>query len=333
MSETIKNNISLISLVTIASISLMVMLHYMKPVLVPFVFSIFLYFIVSPATDWIQTNLKLPRVFAVVISFFFLIAFFSVFISILASSISGFIQSSGIYQAQLLRLFDEVLVTLTQMGFTLDLSIIRKFLTSLPVLDWFRNVSGSIVVIIGNILLVLIFTFFLIIGEVKQSANSVFSGEVRQKITRYIMVKFFTSSLTGLFVFIVLTAFRLELASTFAVLTFLFNFIPNIGSIIALSLPIPIAFLQFGIGIPFILVIVIPGIIQFAIGNILDPKLMGASLGLHPVVVLLSLLFWGFIWGIAGLFLSVPMTAVLKLLFERSSYTQRLARLMEGYLY
>ena len=67
------------------------------------------------------------------------------------------------------------------------------------------------------------------------------------------------------------------------------------------------------------------------IGNIIDPKLMGENLGLHPAIILLSLLFWGFIWGVPGMFLSVPMTAIIKLLLSRSKKTQSIAKILEGH--
>jgi len=116
----------------------------------------------------------------------------------------------------------------------------------------------------------------------------------------------------------------------FAVITFFLNFIPNIGSLIAILLPAPVAILQFGLGFKFAMLMIILGGIQFAIGNVLDPKLMGENLGLHPVVVLLALLFWGFIWGVPGMFLSVPMTAIIKLILSRYPATKPVAGWLEG---
>lgn len=77
-------------------------------------------------------------------------------------------------------------------------------------------------------------------------------------------------------------------------------------------------------------VLAIPGAIQFTIGNLIEPRILGESLRLHPVVVLLSLLLWGFLWGIPGMLLAVPIKAVLKILFDRSKITASMARLLEG---
>ena len=118
----------------------------------------------------------------------------------------------------------------------------------------------------------------------------------------------------------------------FAILTFCLNFIPNIGSIIAVILPIPIILLQFGISFPFIAAIILLVAIQIAIGNILEPKLMGDSMGLHPVTILFFLAFWGYLWGITGMFLSVPITATLKIIFDKFEMTKPVAQLFAGKL-
>ncbi|MFM1918850.1 MAG: hypothetical protein RLZZ303_484, partial [Candidatus Hydrogenedentota bacterium] len=109
------------------------------------------------------------------------------------------------------------------------------------------------------------------------------------------------------------------------------NFIPNIGSIIATLLPAPVVF--FSADVPTVnavLAIAIPGCIQFSIGNLIEPKLMGDTLDMHPVVVLLSLIFWGMMWGMAGMFLAVPMTAIVKIVLERIEVTQPAAEVLAG---
>ncbi len=117
----------------------------------------------------------------------------------------------------------------------------------------------------------------------------------------------------------------------FGFLAFLLTFIPNIGSIIATILPLPVALIDPELGmVSKILVLAIPGIIQFGIGNLLQPKMMGESLDLHPVVVLLSLIFFGTIWGIIGMFLAVPITAVVKIFLQRFGYTRAIADLISG---
>ncbi len=99
-------------------------------------------------------------------------------------------------------------------------------------------------------------------------------------------------------------------------LTFVLNFIPNIGSMIATVCPIIIGLLQYGFGFTVISMAVILLIIQNVIGNIAEPHFLGTRMDLSPVFVLFSLIFWGWIWGIVGMFLAVPISASIKILFS-----------------
>ena len=107
------------------------------------------------------------------------------------------------------------------------------------------------------------------------------------------------------------------MAFVFALLTIMLNFIPTVGSLFAVALPIPILFLQYQLTWPFWVVISICMAVQFFIGNIVESKMLGDSMDLHPITVLICLIFWGLIWGIAGMFLAVPITAILKIVFSR----------------
>jgi predicted PurR-regulated permease PerM len=85
------------------------------------------------------------------------------------------------------------------------------------------------------------------------------------------------------------------------------NFVPNIGSIVATAIPTLAALVQFDSWTPVVLIFTFIGLIQFSVGNLIEPGLMGRSLNLSPFVIILSLTFWGAIWGIVGMFLAVPI--------------------------
>jgi AI-2 transport protein TqsA len=106
-------------------------------------------------------------------------------------------------------------------------------------------------------------------------------------------------------------AVGLEFAETWALLTVFFNFIPNIGSIIATLVITAAAFIQFEAWEPILIVFGGVGVIQFMIGNVIEPSVMGRSLRLSSFVVILSLTFWGAIWGIVGMFLAVPIMVMI----------------------
>jgi predicted PurR-regulated permease PerM len=132
----------------------------------------------------------------------------------------------------------------------------------------------------------------------------------------YLNTKSLVSLITAVLSLIVFKIFGLDFAIIWAFLIFVFNFIPNFGSIVASILPITIALIQFDSILNVLwLGILIMGI-QFAIGNILEPRLMGRSLNLSPLMVILSLIFWGWIWGIAGMLLAVPILGTITIIFE-----------------
>jgi AI-2 transport protein TqsA len=186
--------------------------------------------------------------------------------------------------------------------------------------------------LISNGLLVLIFMIFMVTGKgtFKAPEGSLW-WEIDVRIKRYLLTMLLTSGVTGVFVGLVLTILGVRFGWMFGFLAFMLNFIPNIGSIIATILPLPIALIDPQLSIiSKILVLMIPGSIQFVIGNILQPKLMGETLNLHPVVVILSLIFFGTIWGIIGMFLAVPITAIAVISMQRFDYTRAIADLAAG---
>jgi predicted PurR-regulated permease PerM len=143
--------------------------------------------------------------------------------------------------------------------------------------------------------------------------------DITEQVQRYIITKFVISLSLGLIVGVILRLFDIEFFIIWAVFAVLFNFIPNVGSVIAVILPSLMALVQYESFGYAILVAVVLIVVQNIIGNLIEPKIFGDRLGLNPLVILLSLLLWGYIWGIIGMFLSVPLTAIIKIVFSNSS--------------
>jgi AI-2 transport protein TqsA len=142
--------------------------------------------------------------------------------------------------------------------------------------------------------------------------------EITEQVQRYIITKLLISMSLGLLVGIILRLFGVEFYIIWAAFAMLLNFIPNIGSVFAVIMPALMALVQFGsFGYAAIVAAVII-VVQNIIGNILEPKIFGDRLGLNPLVILLSLLIWGYIWGIVGMLLSVPLTAMVKIVLSNS---------------
>jgi len=188
---------------------------------------------------------------------------------------------------------------------------------------------------VTNLLMIIIFLVFLLLGKpyFTYKLRKAMSAEhatrvegivsaIAGQISRYLYVQFLISLATGILVWIALTLLKVDFAVTWGVLAFFLNFIPTIGSIIASVPPILLALVQFyspehGIVVwPAVATALALLSIQMVIGNGVAPKVMGDKLNLSPVVVLLSLIFWGWLWGIVGALLSVPIAAAIKIICE-----------------
>lgn len=154
--------------------------------------------------------------------------------------------------------------------------------------------------------------------------------KMRSDIRTYVAIKVLTSAATGILSFVVLHFVGVDFASFWAVLIFLLNFIPTIGSIIATAFPSILTLVQFDTLGPFIVTISILSAIQFCIGSLIEPKLMGNRLNLSPIVILLSLGLWGSIWGIPGMFLCVPITVIIMIICSYFPSTRPVAVLLSG---
>ena len=152
--------------------------------------------------------------------------------------------------------------------------------------------------------------------------------QVKESIVTYIKVKFLMSLCTGIGYGLICWIFGIDFALFWGYLAFVLNFIPTVGSIIATIPPVLLGLIQLGspgavLGLLGLLLTV-----QFTFGNIIEPRLMGNSLSLNTVVVILGLVFWGYLWGVAGMVLSVPMLVLIKVILAQFEEAKIIVRLM-----
>lgn len=336
--EHYEQRIQTICLLILTALGITGALYLFASVLIPFVLSIFLTLCLIPAIDVQMKLLRIPRRTAILTTVAIGCALLILGALLVTKAANQIVESKDDYGKQFQQLLVKTRGLLPPEWYTdpndssaepseplirIPTNTIRKVLT---------DTASSIMGVISNGLLVVIFMIFMVTGKgtYKAPPGSLW-WEVESRIKRYVLTMLFTSGITGILVGLALAILGVEFGWMFGFLAFLLNFIPNIGSIIAIILPLPVALIDPELGmISKILVLVIPGSIQFIIGNLLQPKMMGESLDLHPVVVLLSLIFFGTIWGIIGMFLAVPITAVVKILLERFGYTRAIADLISG---
>lgn len=190
---------------------------------------------------------------------------------------------------------------------------------------------NSITSIFSNIVLIILYIIFIFLESSTfttkiqklyansrdlSSANEII-GKINHSLSQYITLKTFTSFLTGLLSYIVLTIVGVDFAFFWAYLIFLLNYIPTIGSLVATVFPVIIALVQFGTWQQPTIVLIAVGGIQTFVGNFLEPKLMGNSLNVSPLVVLISLAVGSWIWGVVGMIISVPIIIMLVIICSK----------------
>ncbi len=329
-----RNLLNTISLLVIAAVAGTAALIYTRSVMVPFVLALLISYLVTPMVDVLQLRLKVPRFLAMLAAFLVIVGGLSVLVLLLITSIGGLADNVQVYQARFVDLATWASSLLDRYDIDLGQEEVAASLGELPlqVLGWLKSTAGGVFSFLSTTFLVLIFVIYLIIGHKPAEQRRGLWEEVDSKIRLYLATKLGTSAVTGLLVGIILWALGVDLALVFGVMAFLLNFIPSIGSVIATLLPLPIALMQFDSPWRIALVFLLPGAVQMAVGNGIEPKIMGDSLDLHPVTILLALIFWGLVWGPVGMLLAAPSTAVLKIIMERFETTRPAADLLAGRL-
>jgi AI-2 transport protein TqsA len=256
---------------------------------------------------------------------------------VVSTSVSEMSAHTGDYQARIQQLLEQIATAapLERLGVRVeDFTAKVLSITQDMVAGALTGTVSGIMSIFSNGAMVLIFMIFMLIGKKTDTASvGGLLHEVEFQVKRYILTMVFFSGATGVLVGLTLWFLGVEFAWMFGFLAFLLNFIPNIGSLMATLLPLPVALMSVELSITAkVLALALPGAIQFVIGNVVQPKIMGGSLDLHPVVVLLSLIFFGMIWGVVGMFLATPITAVAKMFLEKGRFTEPVAHLLAGRL-
>jgi predicted PurR-regulated permease PerM len=153
---------------------------------------------------------------------------------------------------------------------------------------------------------------------------------INASITQYLVVKTLMSLLGGVLTWVVLFAFGVDYAVMWGLIAFMFNYIPYLGSFIATVLPVLLSLVQFENPALTLMILALLLIIQNAIGYLIEPRLAGKRLDLSPLVIILSLAFWGSLWGIVGMILAVPLVVTIKSILEQMAPTQPLARMLSN---
>jgi AI-2 transport protein TqsA len=332
-----ESRVQTVSLFILAIVAGGFALHWMQGVIIPFVLAIFFSIALRPIVELLMQRLRVPRFIAVLLTFMLGLLIILVLASLISTSVGRLDSGKDTYKKQITALLAKVTDKLPLERWNIDedkLAEKAQAVATDALESLFGRTVTSLLTILSQGMLVLIFLLFLLLGvPEKQGEAKGLRGEVQSQIKLYIITKFTLSVITGILVWLALLMLNIPLAFVFGLFAFLLNFVPSIGSVIATLLPLPVVLISPGISPAYaVMAIAIPGAIQFAVGNVIEPRIMGKSFNLHPVTILLALIFWGTLWGIVGMLLATPITAALKILLSRMEMTRPVAEIMAGNL-
>jgi AI-2 transport protein TqsA len=298
-----------------------------RPILVPFMVATFLAVITAPIVRFFKKN-GLSRGMAILLVVSLVLGLLSSFVWLLGDSADQF---AKVMPQHLERVSAEFTEWLSDHSFATNSPDLSQSFQA-PMIVVVTSIAGGLATTVSNLLVVTILLSFMLLEadslptklQVAFGAENKAMSKIREfelDLQRYLVVKTLISLATGISVGIMCWAMGLDFALLLGVIAFLLNFIPNLGSIIASIPAIMIAGVTMGLGAASLI-----GAGFFAInmvlGNILEPQIMGQKLGLSPLVVVTSLVFWGWIWGPVGMILSVPLTMAMKIYAEHTQNFQ-----------
>ncbi len=294
-------------------------------VLKQMVFAWVLMLVLAPFVNLLTKRLRLPETLAIVVAIGLAVLVIFEAGAFLNSLVSSFVPKYGEYAAKLKDLLNRLYANLNPQA----VAMLKDYDWQTPLSKGVLSLSGMLISASSTMTLVMIITAFMLIerrdfslkveaafGEKTNVLDIV--GTISAQVSRYLLLQGLISAVTGLCVWLALSVIGIDFAATWGVLAFILNFIPTVGSILASIPPLLMALVQYAPGsyIPFFAALAAILAIQMLIGNVLSPRLMGDQLNLSPVAILVSLLFWNWLWGIPGALLATPVTAAIKIVCD-----------------
>lgn len=322
-----------------ALIAGMVILIQGRDLLIPFAMAILVWFLLNATAGQVRRislgGRQVPRWAALAVAILIVGLGILVMVEIITATISDMSGRAAIYQANL----DRLLKTAADL-FNLDLvSTLGDLLAQVDLQSAIGAVLSALSGLAGDIGVTLICVLFLLVEqqsfdakikalipspEKESKARRLFARMAKQ-IRTYLAVKTVMAVIAAILTYAVLVSVGLDFAVFWAFLTFLTYYIPTIGGIVALLFPVAFALIQFNSFGPALVILLVAGGLQIAISNVVEPRFMSRSLNLSALVIIISLFVWGTIWGVAGMFLCVPITVIVAIVLSNFEQTRPFA--------
>jgi predicted PurR-regulated permease PerM len=327
-------NLFLVGLVLLA-------LYLGKDLLVPLVLAIVVWYLINTiGANFGKIKIggkSMPRWLRTTLSIFVVFSFFWFIGGMVISNLEEFAEVAPTYNDRLVKVSQEL-------SEQLNIPTFEEFTKEINISQIAGDTFNSSVSFLTTLFVIIFYVIFLFIEQeiFMKKIELIFSGKstkvrffkiikrIDESMKSYLGVKTFIALLTAICDYIIFISFDLDFAILWAFLAFLLNFIPFVGALIAILFPTILSVLQFGDPVITIAIFLILNGVQLVIGNFLEPKMVGKSLNLSPLVVVLSLAFWGALWGTAGMFLCVPITVALMIIFSQFPSTHSIAIMLSA---
>jgi AI-2 transport protein TqsA len=326
---------------TAAIIVIIAGLRQSASLIVPFLLSVFIAVICFPLMCRLQQT-GLPRWLALVVVMLLVIISALALTLLIGTSVNDFSRSLPDYQSKITDEWAHILVWLDQHGISVT-ETLREMVNPAAAVGLVSAIlKGFGNVLADSFMIVLTVSFILLeaagitqkIVDLNQArkhddsdGDACFSEVFVDKLRNYMSIKTIISMMTGLLVGVALWLIGVDYPVLWAVLAFMLNFVPNIGSLIAAVPAVMLTVVQLGAG-SAVLVALVYAVVNVVMGNVVEPKYMGKGLGLSTLVVFISLVFWGWVLGPVGMLLSVPLTITVKLALDSNPDTRWLGHLL-----
>jgi AI-2 transport protein TqsA len=327
---------------TIIAAGVLVLMLVGKQIIIPIIVAVLLTYLIIALTEAVGTvhmgNYKLPKWVVNVVSFVVVTGVLYILGSLFQSRISDFVSGVPAYGSRIDLLFSNILHT-TGLDISKHLSSV---LSTENISGVARSFAGLIAGVGGSVLLILIYTIFMLIEypSFKRRFSRLVTSPVRKEQIKkalktvgeqsktYLKIKTIGSLLTALLTFVILALFGVDTPLLWALFALVLNYIPNIGSIISVILPALLVIIQFGSLGLFVIITGLLVVVQVGVAQGIEPQLAGSSLNISPLVIIMSLFVCGAIWGVVGMFLSVPVVLMLRVIFDQFPETKPFADIM-----
>lgn len=299
-------------------------------IIIPFLLSLFIAIILSPLYNYFRSK-SIPDILSVILVITLFVLLLTFIAKLIGNSVHDFSTNIDTYAQKISDYYQFISYYTTSLGLAISADDIENMVNMKQIMKFVTSIIQSMGSMFTNGFIIILTVVFMLLESQYFIAKIEFADGKKEtmkhievifsKIKNYMVLKAVISLFTGIIVWLSLSFIGTDYAFLWGVLAFMLNFIPNIGSIIAAIPAVLITLVQLG-AMYALFVALLYVVINVVIGSIVEPKVMGKGLGLSTLIIFLSLLFWGWLLGIVGMLLSIPLTIMAKIIFDANEKTK-----------